>query len=148
WAEICDRKHTVEDYQQILTWVRGACGWACDPGPCDGVVGRRTRTAIRTFQHRYNQDRSRVLAVDHPAIPEDGVVHKETWEAFFDVYMWNLQLVMRVDHDGLAAKQRALKFVNAQRSVGCGESHPLSKNAIANRKSRIDRRVEIIFFAP
>ncbi|MGH7340958.1 MAG: hypothetical protein ACREKH_10755, partial [Candidatus Rokuibacteriota bacterium] len=42
----------------------------------------------------------------------------------------------------------SLAFVDAQRTVGCGENHPLTANAIENRQSQIDRRVEVLFFDP
>jgi hypothetical protein len=148
WVEICNGKHKTEDYQQILKWIDVIWGWGCDPGAVDNILGPATREAIRVFQRKYNAGTSELPPGFSADITVDGVVGRQTWGAFFDIYMRVLELILGVDKAGLRAKQQSLQFLDAQKIVGCGENQPLSSNIVANRRSQLDRRVEVIFFDP
>jgi hypothetical protein len=161
WVKIADKKHKVEDYQQILLWASYAYGWDCNPGAIDDKAGPITEAAVRGFQKRYN--------VEFPDTPitVDGVVGAETWGAFFDLYMRELAELMDTDADGLQKARGNLQFVDAGRkTVGCGASHPIGSVADASKRapifskdtrkvplaegyrSSLNRRVELLFFAP
>jgi hypothetical protein len=148
WVKICDGRHQVEDYQQILKWVDAIWGWGCDPGTVDNVLGPKTREAVREFQKQYNAGAAELPPGFSAHIDVDGAVGPQTWGAFFDVYLRVLELILGTDSAGLRAKQSSLKFLDAQKLVGCGEKQPLTANVVANRRSQIDRRVDVIFFDP
>jgi outer membrane protein OmpA-like peptidoglycan-associated protein len=142
WVALSKGKHKVQDYQQILKWANVFFGWECDPGKVDGIQGPKTKAATQMFQKRYNEDFD-------PDISVDGVVGPQTWGAFFDCYIKAFEILLKTDAAGVAAKRQALRFLDdGKKTVGCGESHPITENTVENRISRIDRRVEIIFFDP
>jgi hypothetical protein len=142
WVNIVQQKHKVEDYQQILTWITYVWGWRCHPGPKDNQLGSRTRAGIEAFQHTYNQE-------FRASIATDGIVGPQTWGAFFDVYMAVLMDMLETDEAGLASLRQGLRFLSDERQrVGCGENFPIEAPRRDNYRSRINRRVEILFFDP
>lgn len=143
WVAICDKKHKVEDYQQILAWVAETFGWDTHPGPKTNAQNAATTKATRNFQIRYNKEFEKAIA-------EDGKVGKETWGAFFDVYMKALkEILLKTDDAGLAELRAEIKFLDdSKQAVGCGENHPITENTFENQRSQVDRRVEILFFDP
>jgi hypothetical protein len=158
WVKVADKKHQVEDTQQILLWASHTYGWDCNPGAIDNKTGPITEAAVRGFQKRYN--------VEFPdtTITIDGIVGPQTWGAFFDLYMRELAELMDTDEAGLQEARGRIQFVDgARKSVGCGASQPMacavdgSKSAPKRKgtkrvplvyRSSVDRRVEILFFAP
>lgn len=142
WVAIARKKHKVEDYQQILIWIRAFFGWDTDPGPKNNVNNAKTQAAVRRFQKQYN-------ATFHRSISVDGVVGEQTWGAFFDMYMEGLKRMMGVDDAGLADARARIRFLDSsRRAVGCGENHPITPDLVENQRSQIDRRVHILFFDP
>jgi peptidoglycan hydrolase-like protein with peptidoglycan-binding domain len=57
WAALCEKKHQVEDYQQILKHYSRLLLWPCDPGKIDNAIGEKTRAAVKAFQQIYNAKR-------------------------------------------------------------------------------------------
>ena len=184
WVDICvqKEKHKVEDYQQILKWVDLNWKWGCDPGKIDNKQGPDTEKATLAFQKKYNQDfkeERKMLKAKDPSIPdnipETGIVDRETWGAFFDVYMRELTMIMGTDYAGLQKARDAIKFladsptlpnpdpevldkkpelpnggadVKRRRAVGCGENFPITPDRKSNYRNPVDRRVEFLFFDP
>jgi hypothetical protein len=140
WVSLCKEKHKVEDYQQIVKWASWTYGWNCDPGAIDNVHGGQTTAAVKSFQKNYNE-------TFEQSIGEDGQVGTETWGAFFDVYVDQLKELMDVDDAGLEEARGALKFIS-QKAVGCGENFPIEAPRADNYRSKINRRVELLFFEP
>jgi hypothetical protein len=135
WVDIALKKSRIEDYQQLLKWVSHNWGWTCDPGKVDGRAGEMTEHAVRSFQKMYNKEFEKSISVD-------GAVGKQTWGAFFDMYMKDLQVVMETDEGGLKQLRAGLEFVDeGAKAVGCGENFP----AYGGERNR---RVEILFFDP
>lgn len=142
WVEICDKRHKVEDIQQILIWTSAILAWPCDPGPKTNRMNAKTSAAIEAFQKTYNEQFSAAIGVD-------GDVGKETWGAFFDVYMMGLRLLMQTDDAGLGQERARIQFVDgSKKTVGCGENFPVTADLVANQKSQADRRVHVMFFDP
>lgn len=141
WIDSCNAKHKIEDQQQILKWLADDWGWDCDPGPINNQSNSQTKTATKRFQETYNQEFS-------AAIAEDGDLGKQTWGAFFDIYTKELVEILApagIDEAGLAFLQGEIAFLDdGQKSVGCGESFPITDQ----NRSRVDRRVELLFFDP
>lgn len=140
WVDVALHKSKVEDYQQILLWLTHGLGWDCDPGGKTNVHDAQTKQAVKAFQEQYNDRFS-------ASISEDGGVGKQTWGAFFDVYMQELRYALGTDEAGLAEAQQALRFMDCE-AIGCGEEFPITPEREENYKSPIDRRVEILFFDP
>ncbi|HEV8605375.1 MAG TPA: OmpA family protein [Tepidisphaeraceae bacterium] len=142
FVELALAKHKVEDHQLILKWIAADRGFACDPGKVDNADGPKTKAAVKEFQKQYN-------IAFKKAIAEDGIMGKETWGAFFDVYMDELRSVLDVDEAELAELRGNIKFVDdSKKSVGCGENFPIEKRGVDNFRSKENRRVETIFFEP
>ncbi len=144
WVKIAveDERSKVEDLQQILTWIDVKFGYGCDPGGINNHMNAATRNAVLEFQKRYNIEFEQ-------SIGEDGDPQGETWGAFFDVYMMDLRLTLRVDDDGLQAYRDKLQFLDADKpTVGCGEKHPITEAVSSNQRSQVDRRVHVLFFDP
>jgi outer membrane protein OmpA-like peptidoglycan-associated protein len=142
WAKLANEKHQVSDYQHILTWIAEAFVFDCNPEGIDNKSGPKTKAAVLHFQERYNQEYGKHIG-------EDGVVGVETWGAFFDLYMIKLAELMETDVAGLDAYRKKLAFVDDnKRAVGCGENHPIEDAGIDERRSEVNRRVEILFFEP
>jgi outer membrane protein OmpA-like peptidoglycan-associated protein len=138
WVRICEKKHKVEDYQQILIWLTYSLGWNCDPGIKDNIAGSKTKQAVRDFQSQYNER-------FHANIPVTGQVGTQTWGAFFDVYEDDLQRLLGTDKEGLRESRSLLKFTKCE-AIGCGEDYPITEDRKENYRSPVDRRVEILFF--
>ena len=140
WVAVSLAKHKVEDYQQIVKWTSWAYGWDSDPGPIDNVHGSQTTAGVKGFQRNYNNTFGGSLVVD-------GVVGEKTWGAIFDVYMDYLKSSMEVDDAGLAAARARLVFLGPKR-VGCGENFPIDSPRKNDYRSKINRRVELLFYEP
>ncbi|HWR81976.1 MAG TPA: hypothetical protein VN285_01590 [Candidatus Deferrimicrobium sp.] len=143
WAEICDKQHRDEDIQHILTWIaRKYPEMGCDPQGIDGKIREKTRQATRNFQKNFEPHFGRKIRVD-------GEVGPETWGAFFEVYQRELAKMLEIEVAGLVEYQNALKWVDTSRqSVGCGENWPIEEPDQDKYRSRINRRVELLFFDP
>jgi hypothetical protein len=139
WVKIVKKKHRVKDYQQILKWIALTFGFACDPEDHGGVI----KKAVRWFQSVWNE------AEYGEPISIDGIVGKETWGAFFDLFMYQLKLILENEDENLVELRKKLKFLNdGRKAVGCGERFPIDNRRRDNYESRINRRVEILFYDP
>jgi hypothetical protein len=139
WVEISLKHSQVDDQQRILKHYARTFRWPCDPGEIDNQPGPRTEQAVLNFQSTYN----RLL---RHSIQEDGIAGKETWGAFFDLYMEELAQMMQTRPDGLEAK-REVNFLDPQnRFIACGEQNPIDHPERQNFRSKENRRVEFLFF--
>ena len=139
WTSICAQRHVVQDYQLILKWISNIRYWPeCDPGRVDGDHGNGTSKALRAFKKRYNDAFGGTLA-------DSADIDKPTWEAFFKMYMVGLSGLMQTDESGLDAHRQGLTWMSPAWD-GCGECHPITEDVAANYRSRVDRRVELLFF--
>ncbi|RPI73935.1 MAG: hypothetical protein EHM47_04930, partial [Ignavibacteriales bacterium] len=156
WVDSSNNKNQVEDVQQILKWISFNFQYDCDPGPKTNSMNSETLTAIQKFQIRYNQDFVDLNKHDEKfertfeRIDEDGKMGKQTWGAFFDMYILELLIVMGIKEDGLIDIQSKLDFIEKSPGspapvVGCGENFPKS-GSTSEEENAVDRRVEILFF--
>ncbi len=142
WVGVAESKHKVEDYQLILKWASQEFGYDSDPGAIDDSHGPKTTAAVKRFQEQYNADAG-------TSIPANGVVGTGTWEAFFDLYMESLAQLFEGGKEGLTALQGGLKWVkDGVKLVGCGEEFPIQDAQKDGYESKINRRVEMLFFEP
>jgi hypothetical protein len=73
WVDLSTAKGTEADYRCILHWIAATKGWACEPQP-------DAAPAVLEFQRAYSAEFGAAIGVD-------GIVGRETWGAFFDMYM-------------------------------------------------------------
>jgi outer membrane protein OmpA-like peptidoglycan-associated protein len=154
FQSLCDARHTVGDYKQILSWLTkafsdravGEGGFDCDPGPINDNQASGT-SAVKRFQAQYNQNKA-ALGASAPDLAVDGDVGPLTWGAFFDVYEFALREELG-DEPGLDALRGLLVFVDDEnKALGYGEHHPIDGLGEDNFRSQANRRVEALFFEP
>ncbi|MCP3869538.1 MAG: hypothetical protein GY703_15860 [Gammaproteobacteria bacterium] len=143
WVAVVNGKHKVEDYQHILTWVARWKKWGCDPQGIDDKNGPNTKAATKAFQQHFSDaDFGEPIAVD-------GVVGKQTWGAFFKLYIVRLAGLLDTDDAGLAEYREALTWLDdSKRGVGCGEHFPIDAPGRDHYRSQANRRLELMFFDP
>ncbi len=147
---LCDGRHQVSDYKQILAWVSQAFStplFDCNPGKIDDNAATGVEP-VRKFQRAYNANRA-TLAPAEPELAPDGDVGPLTWGAIFDCYQHALREELGEDEAGLAALREALVFVDPERrALGFSEHFPIEELGVDAYKSQLNRRVEILFFEP
>ena len=140
WVGVCDKKHQVIDWQHVTKWLTREQGWDCDPGALDNKDGPKTKAAVKKFQQQYNVKFAQ-------SISEDGVVGKQTWGAFYDVYESIMADLLDTDTSGLGDYRGKIKYLEGGKEfVGCGESWPIEGAGVQGLRSQTNRRVEILFF--
>jgi outer membrane protein OmpA-like peptidoglycan-associated protein len=156
WVDSSLAKNQVEDVQQILKWISFNFQYDCDPGEKTNKMNPETSAAIEKFQKRYNLDfvdlkkHENKFVRTFTRIDEDGKMGKQTWGAFFDMYVLELLIVMGIKEEGLIDIQSRLDFIKKSPGspapvVGCGENFPKSGSTTED-PNPVDRRVEILFF--
>jgi hypothetical protein len=141
WAKLSLDHHQVEDAQAILKWIDVRFAFGTDPGPIDNANGEKTKAAIKTFKKRYNADFKKNIPVDGSSVGLEG------WRAFFDMYMLALKQILETDDAGLDSLRGSLTFMDgANKTVGCGETHPIESAEKDEFRSATNRRVELLFF--
>lgn len=139
FAETCQKRFQVEDWQQVLQWVHLNQGWDCEPGEVSNVATPKALAALRSFRRRYSEE--------HEALPEHGPVTTKDWAAFFDRYEVGLQALLGDASEAVAARRAKLKLMDVP-SVGCGEHWPIDEVGVDGHRSQANRRVELLFFDP
>jgi len=147
---LCNKRHTVADYKQILSWVTLAfpeLGFACDPGKIDNTAST-AKAAVLAFQQQYNRKHNDIVVPRAASITEDGLVGEQTWGAFFDLYQLGIRQELGEPDEAAVIKLReALVFLVPQEpAMGFGELHPIAKAHRNSFKSQTNRRVELLFF--
>jgi peptidoglycan hydrolase-like protein with peptidoglycan-binding domain len=161
WADICHKKHKIEDYQQIMGHYASKFGWTCDPGKIDNAWGPKTEAAVKNFIDSYNAAAGPVPA-EPPLSPDllgkvknDGAKRwpPELWRAVFDLYSEELAEALTTSTASLQELRESLvepetdKFLYPEkRFIACGESFPIDQAQRDKYRSQANRRVEIIFF--
>ena len=161
WADVCEKRHQIEDYQQIMTYLKNQRSWNCDPKGMPNAWNADTDRAVEGFITEYNAWIKNPLRKDSPPIPDgpggplerirNHPKHKwptEMWRAVYDLYEDDLATALQVDRDGLKSRYRSLlQFANADKKyLACGESYPIDDAEKRNYRSQTNRRVELYFF--
>jgi outer membrane protein OmpA-like peptidoglycan-associated protein len=150
FAKVCDGRHQVADYKQILAWVSrvlGKLGFDCHPGAIDDNAATGV-APVKRFQKSYNQSKS-ALGASGPDLAVDGAVGPLTWGAFFDCYEAVLAEDLGVDAKGLSDLREKVVFVDDhRRALGFGEHFPVEELGVDGLRSEANRRVEILLFDP
>jgi hypothetical protein len=142
WVKISKDKHKNEDIQQILLWVYVTRAVDCHPGKIDGIIGSKTKSALKNFQTYYNEYFKQSIKVD-------GIAGSETWGAFYDVYQDELKKMLDVNEPEMMQYRTTLRWqFQDHKFIGCGENWPVEEASKDNYRSRRNRRVEILFFDP
>lgn len=143
WVKIAQDHGKNEDVKHILRWVARWKGWPCHTDSTGNVCDQSMTDATKGFQQSFSDDPE-----FHP-IGVDGSVGKETWGAFFELYMARLAELAQTDVAGLAALRGKVNWLYGdKKSLGCGEYHPIDMPGKDGFKSQINRRVELLFYDP
>lgn len=136
WDAAVKEWNDEADTAVVLSWAAASRGWPCHPVQC-----KRLEDAVREFQAAYNREFEQRIAVD-------GVVGPQTRGAWFDVYQRFLE--ERVGGAGALSSLRGqLRWVsNDVKALACGEDYPLENPGQDGYRSKLNRRVEVLFFAP
>lgn len=152
FAALCDQRHKVRDYKQILSWVDRAFGFGCDPGTIDDVAATG-KPALDAFKAAYNQKRAELGVSGAAELSVDGNMGPDVWGAFFDCY--EAALGKELSRGGTADERAAevsklrenLVFVDdGTKSQGFGEHYPIDQVGRDGIRSQENRRVELLFF--
>lgn len=160
WATISEKRHRIEDYQQIMKFIKFSTrwGWNCDPIQVDNTWGDNTKGATERFIAAYNDwVLSGLAPTGSLQLPPDvfnriknSGTHRwpiEMWRAVYDVYNDEIAFNLGVTRDGMGQYRSLLAFADdLKKMVACGESFPLDSAGRDNYKSQLNRRVEILFF--
>ena len=143
---LCQGRHRVGDYKQILSWVsRTFADFNCDPGKIDDNAGTASEP-VKRFQTAYNANRE-ALGISQPSIDVDGSVGEQTWGAFFDLYELALAEELGETLEAVAELRKLLVFVDEERkALGFGEHFPVEELGVDNFRSQTNRRVELLLF--
>ncbi|MGE5783726.1 MAG: hypothetical protein ACM3ZE_04015, partial [Myxococcales bacterium] len=80
-------------------------------------------------------------------IGQYGRLQPDLWGAMFDLYEYNLRDELGENSDGVATLRQGLTWVDGdKKTVGFGEKHPTTENAVDGMRSQADRRVEVLMF--
>lgn len=150
FGDLCDQRHTVADYKQILSWLATAfddVAFDCDPGRIDDNEATGV-TAVRRFQESYNFNKAN-LNPNADDLDPDGDIGPLTWKAIFDCYEYALQQELQEDAASVAALRAQLRFESSEHEfLGFGENFPVEELGVDNYRSQANRRVEVVFFEP
>jgi outer membrane protein OmpA-like peptidoglycan-associated protein len=149
FAKLCNDRHTVADYKQVLSWASRALelGFDCDPGEVDDNEQTGVEP-VKRFQAAYNENREALRVPAAEALEVDGDFGPLTWGAVFDCYEFALAEELGEDDKGVKALRDRLIFVDDDRkSLGFSEHFPVEELGVDHFKSQRNRRVEILFFA-
>ncbi len=160
WAEVSKKRHRIEDYQQILLYVKNRRSWAdCDPVKLDDKWSNDVSDACKAFISHYNDwvlsglapaESVTIPEGTHAKIKNDGA-HKwpmEMWLAVYDIYNDDIAAALQVSRELLTSEYRSrLKYCDDMKKyLSCGESFPIDDAEKSNYRSQVNRRVELFFF--
>jgi hypothetical protein len=162
FAEVSEKRHRIEDCQQILMYVKDTKGWNdCDPLKADDKWSDDLDKANRAFITRYNDwatsPEGPGADIDHPLseVTADKIKkdpkHKwpeEMWFAVYNIYDADIAAALQVDRFHLNREYRSwlLFCSDNKRYLACGESFPIDDAEKTNYRSQVNRRVELLFF--
>jgi outer membrane protein OmpA-like peptidoglycan-associated protein len=160
WSEVSKKRHRIEDYQQILTYIKDHRSWTdCDPLKIDDKWSNDVYKAIKAFIKRYNvlvydkkvPEGSKLIPTDTAdKIKNDGQ-HKwpiEMWRAVYDLFNDDIAEALGVSRTLLTNEYRSrLQYCDDKKKfISCGESYPIDDAEKDNYRSQVNRRVELFFF--
>jgi len=136
----------LNDKILICDWASKEFNW-----PCSLKENNNDNfQTFKTFQKSYNNNID-ALNPDGELLAVDGDWGPKTWGAVFDCYQYKLAqrlTIMREDLDSYRDKMNLsskFAFENHQ-YIACGEYHPIDRPGEDELVSKINRRVEMIFF--
>lgn len=148
WAQICQVRHKIEDYQQILAHFssRGDLSPLCNPNGITNAWNAATKAACDAFFDECCTVNADTLKTQVQADSQ----HKwplEAWIAVYKLYNKQLLKTLNVTAAQLQAKREVLatKFSAERQYVACGESYPIENDQQNNYRSQKNRRVEVLF---
>ncbi len=162
FADVSEKRHRIEDYQQILMYVKDSKSWAdCDPVKIDDKWSDDVDKATRAFIRRYNEwctspegpgtDPSNPISEDTADSIKKDSKHKwpaEMWHAVYHIYETDIAAALQVDvwHLNQDYRSRLAFCDDDKKYLACGESYPIDDAEKDNYRSQANRRVELYLF--
>lgn len=135
WSAAVEEWNDEDDVRVVVAWAASTRCWPCHPAQCKDL-----KEAVRELQAAYNRDFEQQIAVD-------GLVGPQTRGAWFDIYQRFLE-ERAGGADALTSLRGQLRWVSEDaRVLACGEDYPLERPGQDGYRSRLNRRVEVLFFA-
>jgi hypothetical protein len=101
-------------FKKFSKYISKLLYWSCDPGKIDNDLGQRTQNALENFQQNYNDSRNDLGLSGSSAIPikkiSNKILNKETWGAFYDIYLWQLANMLKCSPDDSGFKTLAFAY--------------------------------------
>src|SRR5512133_833120 len=145
----CGAKHSEVDVTQLFDWVNRQFGFTCKPTVMDRAPSDENYVKFRKSFNLWvkNGPAEGEKEPRGTKIGDYGRLQPDIWEAMFDLYEYNLRDELGEDSDGGATLRQGLTWVDGdKKTVGFGEKHPTTENAVDGMRSQADRRVEVMFF--
>jgi predicted TIM-barrel fold metal-dependent hydrolase len=151
WANVCEKQHTLEDFQQILKHVAQINKWQCDPGAIDNSWGPKTEAACKAFFAQIFPES--VAGATLQTVKNDGkkkwplAVWKEVYKCY-KAGLCSALVELGINPDRLPEMRQSLagKMAGLQVPyVACGMSFPIDQSDRKQYSSKANRRVEIVF---
>lgn len=135
FATLAAEHGTVRDWQAALAWLAATRGWACSPGGVDGLIGPKSRAALKAFRAQVDLSGGDASAAGD-----------EDWAAIFDAYEDALARALGLaGREALAEKREGVRFLE-QRAVGCAAHWPKDRVRIFEHTTLADERVDVLCF--
>ena len=159
FAELANDRHDDLDLTQIFDWCADVFGFTCKPSRRDRPPSTVT---IRAFQESYNHWLATMADLGAKptqgdlippngttAIPVDGSVSPETWQAIAFCYEAAVRAEFLMDESAISKVREDIQLLDTSRPwLGLSEHHPVDNLGRDNYRSQANRRVEILFFEP
>jgi peptidoglycan hydrolase-like protein with peptidoglycan-binding domain len=136
WASGAASAHTSRDIQRLLKWAERDHGFACDPGAIDGIIGPKTKAALRRFRSSFNIEFGAHLVLSAPFGEDD-------FAAYSDLLDVAIARTLGTDEAGLERLRASLK-VCPEPTLGCGAAFPGSSIGVAGYGSS-DARIDFVY---
>ena len=134
-----------EEIQSVLQGLAAGEGWPCDPGAVDGIIGQATRSAVQSFQAEANRRYSLGLK-------EDGDCGPATWRAIHRAICGAIARRLNLQDPSTPALPvwdvPDFGYPEGDGVFPCGESFPIQDPERDNFRSKVNRRVELVFGYP
>ncbi|HMA97499.1 MAG TPA: OmpA family protein, partial [Polyangiaceae bacterium] len=145
----CGAKHSEVDVTQLFDWVNRQFGFTCKPTVMDRPPSDENYVKFRKSFNLWvkNGPAEGEKEPRGTEIGQYGRLQPDLWGAMFDLYEYNLRDELGENSDGVATLRQGLTWVDGdKKTVGFGEKHPTTENAVDGMRSRADRRVEVLLF--
>jgi hypothetical protein len=134
FGQLANKVASVAELQTILSVLTSTHSWICDPGTIDGISGRKTRAAIRSFQESAPE-----IGV---SLKIDGIIGPKTWAGIGSAILDLVQATLFGENSKEKLPQLSFGYAKGDGAWACEDpSGPGSGGCWATKG------VDVMFFA-